>query len=198
MFNYQTVLILFSLYNLLALNESTANPSPNFCSFFNNRSPAKQPNLRNCTWFRDNSCCLQHEIDVTFARLKPLKGSNEDCQRYTNFLMCYICSPHQNTFYRKESLTVCEPFCDLFYNACKSAILKGTQVLNLYQDGREFCLSRRFLIGTDSCFDINSTVSRLQAISLALPISHSFINSIIIFSFILVFLKNVWNILLMK
>jgi hypothetical protein len=54
--------------------------------------------LKNCTWFRENSCCMQEEIDATFDRVKPLVGASPACQRYTNYLMCYICAPYQNTF----------------------------------------------------------------------------------------------------
>ncbi|XP_052814863.1 uncharacterized protein LOC128241813 [Mya arenaria] len=59
-----------------------------FCSFFNNRAPSPQVNLRNCTWFKKSSCCTQEEIDATFGTVKPLPGSTPGCQRYTNYLMC--------------------------------------------------------------------------------------------------------------
>ena len=52
-----------------------------FCSFFNNRAPSPQPSLRNCTWFKKNSCCKQEEIDATFGTVKPLPGSSPECQR---------------------------------------------------------------------------------------------------------------------
>ena len=45
--------------------------------------------------------------------------------RYTNYLMCYICAPFQNRFYGQEKLTVCEEFCNAWYSACSTAILKG-------------------------------------------------------------------------
>lgn len=126
-----------------------------FCSFFNNRAPQPQPTLTNCTWFQKNSCCLQHEIDVSFSRVKPLIGATQDCQKYTNYLMCYICAPNQNEFYKKERLTVCESFCDLLYEFCKFAILKGNQIKQLYGSGKEFCLSRRFRVGQNTnCFSV--------------------------------------------
>ncbi|KAL4240041.1 hypothetical protein ACF0H5_000836 [Mactra antiquata] len=56
--------------------------SLDFCSFFNNRSPSPQTNLRNCTWFMKNSCCKQEEIDATFGTVKPLPGSSPQCQRW--------------------------------------------------------------------------------------------------------------------
>jgi hypothetical protein len=40
-----------------------------YCSFFNNRAPSPQINLRNCTWYRENSCCLQSEIEATFNKV---------------------------------------------------------------------------------------------------------------------------------
>nr|KAG5710206.1 hypothetical protein BaRGS_006725 [Batillaria attramentaria] len=119
-----------------------------YCPFFNNRAPEVQRGLKNCTWFKESSCCRQEEIDATFGRVKPLRGASPDCQRYTNYLMCYICSPDQYRFYLMESLTVCEEFCDAWYAACSSAILKGSIIQDLYKNGKEFCGSRRFKVDT--------------------------------------------------
>ncbi len=126
-----------------------------FCSFFNNRAPKAQPGLKNCTWFKGNSCCQQQEIKATFERMKPLKGASVECQKYINYLMCYICAPNQNLFYRQERLTVCVEFCDKLYDACRSAILKGSIIGNLYSDGRGFCLSRRFQVDATRCFSFD-------------------------------------------
>jgi hypothetical protein len=41
----------------------------NYCSFFNNRAPSPQINLKNCTWYKENSCCLQREIESTFSKV---------------------------------------------------------------------------------------------------------------------------------
>ena len=41
----------------------------NYCSFFNNRAPSPQINLKNCTWYKENSCCLQSEIYSTFSKV---------------------------------------------------------------------------------------------------------------------------------
>ena len=63
-----------------------------YCSFFNNRAPKAQPGLRNCTWFKENSCCLQQEIEATFGRVKPLKGASPACQRlYQLSHVLYMC-----------------------------------------------------------------------------------------------------------
>ncbi|XP_025086518.1 uncharacterized protein LOC112559434 [Pomacea canaliculata] len=119
-----------------------------YCSFFNNRAPEVQRGLKNCTWFKESSCCRQEEIDATFGRVKPLRGASPECQRYTNYLMCYICSPDQSLFYLMESLTVCEEFCNAWYDACRTAILKGSVIRDLYDNGRSFCASRRFKVDT--------------------------------------------------
>lgn len=58
--------------------------------------------------------------------------------------MCYICAPYQNSFYGQEKLTVCEEFCNAWYAACSSAILKGSVIGGLYTNGREFCEKRNF------------------------------------------------------
>ncbi|KAI0233083.1 hypothetical protein LSAT2_016654, partial [Lamellibrachia satsuma] len=127
-----------------------------YCSFFNNRAPSAQPGLKNCTWFKENSCCLQQEIEATFGRVKPLQGAPRACQRYVNYLMCYICAPDQNLFYQGERLTVCEQFCDAWYDACGLAVLKGSVIRDLYSNGRQFCLSRRFKVArTNGCFNFD-------------------------------------------
>ena len=126
-----------------------------FCTFFNNRAPEIQPGLKNCTWFKDNCCCRQDEIAATFGRVKPLRGASEKCQRYTNYLMCYICAPNQNIFYFRERLVVCERFCDAWYSACQTAILKGSKIKDLYSDGKGFCVDRLFKVKNDNCFDFN-------------------------------------------
>ena len=115
-----------------------------FCSFFNNRGPKPQSNLRNCTWFGTNSCCMQEEIDAEFSTMKPIPGASLACQRYTNYFMCYICAPYQNTFYSRERLTVCEEFCDVWFEACRTAIMKGTVIGSLFSNGKEFCRSRSY------------------------------------------------------
>lgn len=119
-----------------------------FCSFFGNRGPKPQSNLRNCTWFQSNTCCMQEEIDATFGKVKPLIGASPACQRYTNYLMCYICAPYQNRFYKFERLTVCEEFCDDWFQACGSAILKGVVIKDLYNNGKAFCKGRSFEVDT--------------------------------------------------
>ena len=127
-----------------------------YCPFFNNRAPTAQPGLKNCTWYKENSCCMQKEIEETFGKVKPLKGASKSCQSYVNYLMCYICAPDQNTFYHNERLTVCEGFCNEFYEACGSAILKGSHIEDLYKNGTQFCLSRRFMVNSrSSCFSVN-------------------------------------------
>lgn len=55
-----------SLRNLLP---SSDNLRLNYCSFFNNRAPSPQVNLKNCTWYKENSCCLQSEIESTFSKV---------------------------------------------------------------------------------------------------------------------------------
>ena len=131
--------------------ESKAEP---FCTFFNNRAPDYQPNLKNCTWFKGNCCCRQVEIAATFGAMESLIGASEQCQRYTNYLMCYICDPGQSTFYIWQRLTVCREFCDKFLEACKFATLKGS-TLEDYKSGTEFCLSRRYQVkdrSSNECF----------------------------------------------
>lgn len=134
-----------------------------FCSFFGNRGPKPQSNLRNCSWFQTNSCCMQEEIDATFGKVKPLIGASPACQRYTNYLMCYICAPYQNRFYKFERLTVCEEFCDDWFEACSSAILKGVVIKDLYNNGKAFCKGRSFevdMYANQRCYNFDSKLDK--------------------------------------
>ena len=149
------VLALITLISCQSHSDAKAKPL-RYCSFFNNRAPKAQPGLRNCTWFKEESCCLQQEIQATFGRVKPLKGASQGCQKYINYLMCYICAPDQNLFYQNERLTVCKGFCDNLFDACGSAILKGSVIRDLYSSGEQFCKSRRFLVAeTHGCFSFD-------------------------------------------
>lgn len=144
----------------------TDKPKLEYCSFFANRAPNIQLGLKNCTWFKENSCCRQQEIDAIFPRVKPLRGASPACQRYTNYLMCYVCAPNQNAFYYMESLTVCEEFCDAWYDACQNAILKGSIIKELYSNGSEYCASRRFKVQpaeTSSCYYFDARRDKSEA-----------------------------------
>ncbi|XP_038064149.1 uncharacterized protein LOC119734691 [Patiria miniata] len=142
----------------LIVPEDTEKP---YCTFFNNRKPEFQPNLKNCTWYQDNCCCRQVEIEVAFGKVKPLQGATLPCQKYINYLICYICAPTQYKFYLWQRLTVCEEFCDLIFDRCKDAILKGSAIGELYKNGTNFCKSRRFEVAPYSsgkCFYFNETM----------------------------------------
>lgn len=177
-----------------SLNEYSikGDTSLNYCSFFNNRAPSPQVNLKNCTWYKENSCCLQREIESTFSKVKPLIGSSIKCQKYLNNLMCYICAPNQFKFYGKERLTVCLEYCNLMYEACSDAILKGAKIREIYENGEDFCESRRYNIDQlekDRCFyrdidelDINSS----KNINI-----HKFFSFSTIFNFLNIFLIKI-------
>jgi hypothetical protein len=137
------------------ISTSSSNTAP-YCSFFSNRAPSPQPALTNCTWFKENSCCRDNEVRLIFSQVRPLIGSSSECTRFINVLMCYVCSPLQFAFYRSERLHVCLSYCDRMYKACATALMKGIPVGELYANGREFCLSRRFEINdkynSSTCF----------------------------------------------
>jgi hypothetical protein len=52
------------------------------------------------------------------------------------------------------------------YQACATALMKGTPVGQLYASGREFCLSRRFEIqdlrNSSSCFSDDDLVTKFR------------------------------------
>ncbi|OQV24577.1 hypothetical protein BV898_01637 [Hypsibius exemplaris] len=131
-----------------------------FCPFFENRSPQSQPDLRNCTWYREKSCCRQAELESIFKKVKPLQGASENCMRHLNYMICWVCDPMQYNFYLNgwRRLKMCESFCDEVLDACRDAKLKGDPVGLLYKTGSEFCRSRRFDVNPDtdkSCFSYN-------------------------------------------
>ncbi|XP_055330130.1 uncharacterized protein LOC129582607 [Paramacrobiotus metropolitanus] len=127
-----------------------------FCPFFDNRSPQRQPGLRNCTWYRENACCRQGELESIFKKVKPLQGASDNCIRQLNYMICWVCDPTQHIFYFNgwHQLIMCGSFCNTVLDACKDARLKGDLVGMLYPTGAEFCRSRRFLVATDNrnCF----------------------------------------------
>ncbi|CAF1585343.1 unnamed protein product [Adineta ricciae] len=149
-----------ALYTILWTHNSSlytvSSQSAPYCSFFSNRAPSPQPALTNCTWFQENSCCRENEVRHIFSQVRPLIGSSAECSQFLNILMCYVCSPLQYHFYRSERLHVCSSYCDRMYKACATALMKGIPVGELYANGREFCLSRRFEISdisnSSSCF----------------------------------------------
>lgn len=141
--------ISFVLFSVLAVPTTADSAVKHYCPYFKNRAPSPQSNLENCTWFRENSCCLNHELSAIFSVIStPLQGASQQCTKHTNFLMCYVCAPNQETFYEDERLTVCEEFCDRWYGSCKNAIWKGFAVGNLYKSGAEFCEERKFLVAS--------------------------------------------------
>lgn len=142
-------------------SESKLTRKENYCPYFKNRAPAPQPNLKNCTWYKEKACCLQTELDLIFPLVLPPLGANDKCLRYTNFLMCYVCAPDQNIFYENERLTVCEAFCDKWFAACGEAKLKGMNIKDLFDSGKEFCLERKFTVRSASeadCFTFEEEI----------------------------------------
>ena len=152
-----TLLFSFSSCANESINASNAVPD-RYCSFFNNRAPQPVTNLKNCTWYRNSSCCLQREIDATFGQVKPLRGASPRCQLWLNYLICYICSPDQNHFYRRERLTVCEEVCDGFLQACGDAMADGKRISETYNTG----MARTISMGVERWMgDLSQAVERL-------------------------------------
>lgn len=149
-----------------------------YCSFFSNRAPSPQPGLTSCAWFREYSCCRDNEVRLIFSqvrffsslffinkcfKVRPLIGASSECTEFLNFLMCYVCSPLQFAFYKSERLHVCLSYCDRMYKACATAFMKGISVGELYANGREFCLSRRFeindIFNSSACFSDDDLIT---------------------------------------
>lgn len=138
-------------------NERTSSDEQ-YCPYFKNRGPSRQDSLRNCSWYKENSCCYDEEIEFAFRQLTPLVGTTSECAQYMNYLYCYICAPNQNTFFKDFTLTVCEEFCNRIYSACENAVLKGRKIKYIYRNGQDFCKARRFQTDKEDngrCFTYN-------------------------------------------
>lgn len=149
-------LLIWSCCAVLAASGSTSDADKQqYCPYFQNREPTRQENLKNCTWYQDNACCSDAEVEFAFSQLTPLPGADDRCQKYLNYLYCYICAPNQNSFFSTNTLTVCEEFCNDVFFACGSTLLKGRRIKELYSNGKEFCISRRFRVDREvngKCF----------------------------------------------
>ena len=161
-----------------------------YCPYFQNRGPARQDNLRNCSWYKDSACCYDEEIDFAFRQLTPLIGASQDCSQNLNYLYCYICAPNQNMFFQEFTLTVCEEFCDRVFSSCKGAQLKGRKIGNIYKNGTEFCKGRRFQTDKQAngkCFTFNSKQRKSSSQKVVVTSA-----SLIPWLFIVLFLLSDW------
>lgn len=150
--NLMCILLCFCIHN----GQASANLERQYCPYFQNRAPSPQPSLKNCSWYRENACCLNEELSIIFAQLLPMAGANSECLKALNHLYCYVCSPDQRTFFNRDMLTVCEESCNLIYSKCGNALLKGVPWRQLYTNGTDFCSARKFLTGKaemGQCFD---------------------------------------------
>ncbi|OQV21513.1 hypothetical protein BV898_04415 [Hypsibius exemplaris] len=138
------------------------NASHPYCSYFQNRVPLPAPELRNCSWYKKESCCRQVELDAIFKDIKPIQGADDKCQQTFNFLICWVCDPTQNSFYSssKQKLTLCESFCDQILDACKFASFKGKALGESHDSGRRFCEDHNFVVPRDPtdrhCFSLRA------------------------------------------
>lgn len=150
------LLVLIPAFVHCSLASSHGVMKQQYCPYFGNRAPIPQSNLRNCTWYKENSCCYDDEISFAFGQLSPIPAADDKCITHLNYLYCYICAPDQNTFFFKSTLTVCEEFCDKLYQACGNARLKGEKLKEKYGSGKDFCESRRFKVAkmtSEGCFN---------------------------------------------
>lgn len=151
------IYILFCVYN----GEGNQTSSPQYCPYFQNRAPSPQPTLENCTWYKENACCLNEELAIIFSNLLPMAGADEKCLEALNHLYCYVCSPEQSNFFTRDMLTVCEESCNVIHAKCANALLKGVPWRELYSNGTEFCAARKFRTEkaeAGQCFDFTKVL----------------------------------------
>ncbi|CAH1272996.1 Hypp5025 [Branchiostoma lanceolatum] len=140
--------------------DATRGPLP-YCSLFTNRAPHPEHKLVKCSWFHNDACCYQEEVDRIFPTVVPPRGANQNCTDHLYYLMCYICSPRQHLFYSDEVVTICEELCNRLFEACANATLKGQRIGEQYSSGRDYCVSRKFRVGrqsSGSCYSHNFSV----------------------------------------
>lgn len=123
------------------------NTTLKYCPYFGNRLAGPQPSLENCSWFLNQSCCNQDEVDSIFEDIIPLFNVNQQCRQTMSYLMCYICSPDQKDFYADRRLTICDDMCQDIYDSCYNATYKGDPLNYWYRNGIEFCQGRQFQVG---------------------------------------------------
>ncbi|XP_078691734.1 uncharacterized protein LOC144922049 [Branchiostoma floridae x Branchiostoma belcheri] len=116
------------------------------CPLFSNRAPRKQHMLSKCKRYREEACCFQEEIDRFFPSVPNPRGASKNCREHMTSLKCYICSPKQFLFYRNERVTVCEEFCNKWYDACFNASIEGERIGEWYSNGKQFCEGRKFSV----------------------------------------------------
>lgn len=167
------VIVSVTRCQILLTEELEFNTDVQLCSFFGRRSPQPDNKLEGCVWYKNNSCCREYERQSYFYGNAKILSEDfnkskltPDCIKHFGYLMCYVCAPNQNLFFRSGRLSVCKTSCDLLYDRCKTSYIDifGT-VEQLYSNGNELCVSRKFVVVDDSlssnCFllDPSSYVS---------------------------------------
>lgn len=151
---------------LVCIHNGEGNRTLQYCPYFQNRAPSPQPSLLNCTWYKKNACCLNEELDIIFSNLFPMAGADDKCLEALNYLYCYVCSPEQSSFFTRNRLTVCQESCNLVHAKCANAQLKGVSWRELYSNGTEFCVARKFRTNkaeSGQCFDFTKLLKSFAA-----------------------------------
>ena len=146
--------------------------------------------LPNCTFFRPNACCSLPEVELALGASMAQAGimmesvdsqpefATRKCRNHLDFLMCYFCSPLQKGWTDNNGkVTACLGFCNRVYYACQHASWRGTEIGDLFANGKALCEAQNFAVlavGTDgfdfdsllnadkgSCFGITSELNQL-------------------------------------
>ncbi|CAG5127674.1 unnamed protein product, partial [Candidula unifasciata] len=140
----------------------------------NNRYPALEAGLVNCTWYSNKACCKRTEVTSVFSAMDPLYKATKLCRNYINFLMCFFCSPDQYKFYKPNTKAmVCLDYCESLYEECKTAGFNKTLIGEAYANGTAFCAAQNFHVTENAdCFKFDPTVfdqsHRVSSVSLHL------------------------------
>jgi len=135
-----------------------SSASANYCTYFHNRAPSREPQLMMCERYRDNSCCQPDEERIGFD-VDPAfhRDITSQCAYRLSLLRCWICHPQQNIFYNNETLTVCPGLCNDILSDCGDSAWRDGRVRDYYRNGRELCEEMGFNVQSTDCFTAAAT-----------------------------------------
>ena len=138
-------------------------PALRKCPVYGGRAPEKQLYLQKCRENRVLSCCTRREADEVMALneefLTTLRGDKyEDglCRSVLETLMCWVCSPDQELFYKDGRVNVCPRMCDKVLDVCSDTVYDHSVLSfsQIFSTGAELCSNFNLgSSGTCGCYD---------------------------------------------
>ena len=123
--------------------------------FSDGRVPQPAPNLQNCTQYAGCSCCQKVDVSAAFFELSEMAPiinrydkNYAGCLQEINNLLCYVCSPYQDRFWRNGQPHVCSGLCRRIYTYCGKQQFgtTGRAFRDLWHSGESFCADMGFVV----------------------------------------------------